>query len=131
MSTNELTTDQMKAVVVAYAAAHSAGDIDAIAAIFAEDAVVADPVDKPAFVGRAAVREFFAGTHEFAESLELVVTGPIRAVDHFAAAPLRAITSMGGAKFAVDIIDVFTFNDDGLVTEMKAYWTATDIAQID
>ena len=36
MSTNELTTDQMKATVVAYAAAHSAGDIDAIAAIFAE-----------------------------------------------------------------------------------------------
>ena len=60
-----------------------------------------------------------------------MVTGTIRAVDHFAAAPLRAITSMGGAKFAVDIIDVFTFNDEGLVTEMKAYWTATDIAQID
>ncbi len=131
MSTNELTTDQMKATVVAYAAAHSAGDIDAIAAIFAENAVVADPVDQPAHVGRAAVREFFAGTHEFADSLELIVTGPIRAVGHFAAVPLRAVTSMGEAKFAIDIIDVFTFNEDGLVTEMKAYWTATDITPID
>lgn len=125
------TTDEMKAAVTAYTEAHTAGDIGAIAAIFAEDAVVADPVDKPPFVGREAIRQFFAGTHEFAESLELVVTGPIRAVDHFAAAPLRAITSMGGSKFAVDIIDVFTFDDEGLVSDMKAYWTAADIAQID
>jgi steroid Delta-isomerase len=125
------TTDEMKAAVEAYTAAHTAGDIDAIVAIFAEDAVVADPVDQPAFVGHEAIRAFFAGTHEFAESLELLVTGPIRAVDRFAAAPLRAVTSMGDAKFAIDIIDVFTFDDEGKVTDMKAYWTASDIAPID
>ena len=125
------TTDEMKAAVQAYTAAHTAGDIDGIIAVFAEDAVVADPVDKPAFVGHDAIRAFFTGTHEFAESLELLVTGPIRAVDMFAAAPLRAVTSMGGSKFAVDIIDVFTFNDEGKVTDMKAYWTASDIAPID
>lgn len=125
------TTEQMKAAVLAYTQAHTAGDIDAIAAIFSEDATVADPVDKAAFVGRAAIREFFAGTHEFAESLELTITGPIRAVDRFAAAPLRAVSSMDGSKFAVDIIDVFTFDDDGLVSDMKAYWTAADIASID
>jgi len=125
------TTDEMKAAVQAYTAAHTAGDIDGIIAVFAEDAVVADPVDKPAFVGHAAIREFFTGTHEFAESLELLVTGPIRAVDHFAAAPLRAVTSMGGSKFAVDIIDVFTFDDDGKISDMKAYWTASDIAPVE
>ena len=58
------------------------------------------------------------------------MTGPIRAVDRFAAVPLRAETSMGGNTFAVDIIDLFTFGDDGLITEMRAYWTASDIQQL-
>lgn len=124
------TTDEMKAAVQAYTTAHTAGDIDAIAALFAPDAVVADPVDKPAFEGRDAIREFFAGTHQLAESLELQVTGPIRAVDRFAAAPLRAVTTMGDSTFAIDIIDVFTFGDDGLITDMRAYWTASEIQQL-
>jgi steroid Delta-isomerase len=125
------TTDQMKTAVEAYAAAHSAGDVDAIAALFAEDARVADPVDRPAFEGREAVREFFVGTHRMADSLELQITGPIRAVDRFAAVPMRAVTVVDGSGFAVDIVDVFTFGDDGLITEMRAYWTASDIAPLD
>jgi len=125
------TTDEMKAAVQAYTAAHTAGDIDGIVAVFAADAVVADPVDAPAFVGHDAIREFFTGTHQMADSLELLVTGPIRVVDRFAAAPLRAVTKIGDAKFAVDIIDVFTFDDEGKISDMKAYWTATDIAPVD
>lgn len=124
------TTDEMKAAVTAYCAAHSAGDIDGIIAVFDEHAVVADPIDQPAFVGHDAIREFFSGTHQMAESLDLQVTGPIRAVANFAAAPMRAVTTMGEAKFAVDIVDVFTFGDDGRITDMKAYWTGSDIQQL-
>jgi steroid delta-isomerase len=78
------TTDHMKATVQAYAAAHTAKDADAIVALFAPDCVVADPVDRPEMVGRDAVREFFAGTHQVSEGFELMITGPIRAVDRFA-----------------------------------------------
>jgi steroid delta-isomerase len=124
------TTDEMKAAVEAYTEAHSAKDVDAVAALFAPDCVVADPVDRPEMIGRAAVREFFAGTHQMSEGFELRITGPIRAVDRFAAVPLRAETEMGGSTFAVDIIDLFTFGDDGLITEMRAYWTASDITQL-
>jgi steroid delta-isomerase len=125
------TTDEMKATVEAYTKAHSAGDVDAIAALFAPDAVVADPVDKPAFEGREAIREFFAGTHQMADSMVLSVTGPVRAVDRYAAAPLQAVTKVGDSRFAIDIIDVFTFGDDGLITDMRAYWTAADIRPLD
>lgn len=124
------TTDEMKAAVQAYTEAHSAKDVDAVVALFDPDCVVADPVDRPEMIGRAAVREFFAGTHQMSEGFELRITGPIRAVDRFAAVPLRAETEMGGSTFAVDIIDVFTFGDDGLITEMRAYWTASDITQL-
>jgi steroid delta-isomerase len=123
------STDHMKAVVEAYAAAHTAGDVDAIAALFAADAVVADPVDRPEMVGREAVREFFAGTHRATDGFVLEITGPIRAVDRYAAVPLRAVTEMGGTTLEVDIIDVFTFDDAGLIADMRAYWTASDIRQ--
>lgn len=125
------TTDEMKTAVQAYAAAHTAGDLDAIAALFSEDAVVADPVDRAPMIGRDAVREFFAGTHESAEGFELRITGPIRAVGDFAAVPLRAVTSIGGSTFSVDVIDVFTFDESGMIADMRAYWTAEDIRQVD
>jgi len=125
------TVEHMKATVEAYATAHSAGDVDGIAALFAPDAVVADPVDQPAHHGRDSVRAFFAGTHEMVDAMELQVTGPIRAVDRFAAVPLRAVSTLGGAKLVVDIIDVFTFGDDGLIADMRAYWSSSDIRPLD
>jgi steroid delta-isomerase len=125
------TPEEMTATVERYAAAHSAGDLDAIASLFAVDAVVADPVDQPAHQGRDAVRAFFAGTHEMVDAMDLRITGPVRAVGSWAAVPLQAVSTMGGAKVAVDIIDVFTFGDDGLVTEMRAYWSAADIRPVD
>lgn len=117
----------MTSAVNAYTAAHSAGDIDAIAALFSADAVVADPVDQPAHRGRDAVRAFFAGAHELAESMDLHATGPMRAVGSWVAVPLEAITTIGDMRLKIDIIDVFTFDDDGLIADMKAYWTASDI----
>jgi steroid delta-isomerase len=125
------TVEEMKDAVERYAAAHSAGDVDAVVALFAPDAVVADPVDQPAHEGREAVRAFFAGTHAMIDGMDLAITGPIRAVDRFAAVPLRAVSSVGGQRYAVDIVDVFTFGDDGLVTEMRAYWNSSEITPVE
>jgi steroid delta-isomerase len=125
------TTQEMIDTVQRYAAAQTAGDIDTIAAIFAEDAVVSDPVHEPAHVGREDIRTFFAGTHEISDSLDLQITGPVRAVDRFAAVPLRAVSSFGESRVAVDIIDVFTFGDDGLVVDMKAFWDPASITPVD
>lgn len=124
------STDEMKSAVEAYARHHSATDTDAVAALFAEDCVVADPVDAEPMRGRAAVHAFFAGTHQGAEQFELSITGPIRAVGSWAAVPLRAVTTIAGNTFAIDIIDVFTFGDDGLIADMRAYWTASDIVTL-
>ncbi|HLU41979.1 MAG TPA: nuclear transport factor 2 family protein [Microthrixaceae bacterium] len=126
-----LTTDEIKKVVETYAAAHTAGDIDGLMALFSPDATVADPVDQPEMRGAEAVRDFFATTHANVDSLELQITGPIRAVGRWAAVPLRAVTTASGGRFAVDIIDVFTFGDDGKITDMRAYWTGSDVASLD
>lgn len=125
------TTEQITETVHRYAVAQTAGDLDAIVELFADDAVVADPVHEPAHVGREAIRTFFAGTRELADSLDLRVTGPVRAVDRFAAVPLRAVSTVGGARVAVDIVDVFTFEESGLIGDMKAYWDPASITPVD
>jgi len=50
----------IREISAAWAAAYNAGDADAVAALYAEDAVV-QPPGAPAAVGRAAIREFVAG----------------------------------------------------------------------
>ena len=90
----------------------------------------AQAVDAPEHVGREAVRAFFAGTHEMFDSMDLQATGAIRAVGNWAAVPLKAVTTMGEMKVQVEIIDVFTFDEDGLIADMRAYWTADDITPV-
>lgn len=119
------------ATVQRYLAAHSAGDVEGVVALFAQDAVVADPVHEPEHVGRDAVRAFFAGTHDMVDSIELSATGPMRAVDRWVAVPMRAVSTIGGSKVAVDIIDVFTFDHDGLIADMRAYWDPMAITPVD
>ena len=70
-------------------------------------------------------------TRELLDELDLQITGPIRAVDRYAAVPLRAVSTLGGSKVAVDIVDVFVFGEDGLVGEMKAYWDPAGIVHVD
>jgi steroid delta-isomerase len=125
------TPAEMTETVLRYTGAHTAGDVDAIAALFAEDAVLADPVDAPEHHGRDAVHDFFAATHATLDSMELRATGPVRAVGSWAAVPLQARSHIGGSVYEVDIIDVFTFGDDGLITDMRAYWTAADIRVVE
>lgn len=125
-----VSEEHIRSVIESYAAAHSRSDSKAIGELFADDAVVTDPVDQPSHVGRDDIVKFFAMTHEIGDSLDLQITGPIRAVANFGAVPLRAVTTVGADKFAVDIIDVFTFNDDGLIVDMKAFWSSSQVKPV-
>ena len=117
---------QMKAVVEAYTERHSKGDVDGIVALFADDAMAWDPVGSDPHVGAEGVRAFFAGTHAMVDSLTLQITGPIRCASQFAAFPMTATTVMGDTRLEIDIIDVMTFDEEGRITEMKAYWNMDD-----
>ena len=109
---------------------HSAGDVDGIMALYADNATAWDPVDADPHVGAEAVRAFFAGTHEMVDSLTLTSTGPIRCAGNFAAFPMTALSVMGDFKLEIDIIDVMTFDDDGKIVEMKAYWNMADSRRV-
>jgi len=117
-----VTAAQMREAFEAYASLLSAGDGDAVAALFAEDAWIEDPLGAARHVGREAIAAFYRGAIERAAPT-VRLTGPVRvsAVGE-AAAPMQSHSNFGGSPKEIDIIDVFSFDDGGKITSMRAFW---------
>jgi len=123
--------EAMKATINRYVERHCAGDIPGIVENFSATASVWDPVDTDPHIGSEALVAFFTGTHQMADTLILTITGPIRCAGNQAAFPMVAESHIGDMKLAVDIIDVMSFDDDGKIAEMRAYWSMADARALD
>lgn len=117
--------DRMEAAVHAYVAAFDHGDSDAVAALFAEDATVEDPIGTPPHVGREAIRAFYAASMQTGAKLKL--DGPVRIAGPYAAFAFQVVLHWEGKDQRVDVIDTFRFNDDDQVVEMRAYFGPTNM----
>jgi steroid delta-isomerase len=110
--------------VGAYLDAVTRGRADEIAALYAPEATVEDPVGSPVRRGGAAIREFYraleTGTHR-AELLTLRVAGDSAAF-HF-----RVISETAQGRVEIEPIDVMTFDEQGRITAMRSYWSADDV----
>ena len=111
--------DKIKAVE-AYIAAYGCGDLDGVVAVFAEHATVEDPVGSPLLVGKAAIRDFMAVG--IAMGAKLTLEGPIRCAGDFAAFPFVVTLDIEGRATRIEVIDVFRFDADGKVAEMRAFF---------
>ena len=100
----------------------SQGRPDDIAALYADDATVEDPVGGEVHIGRQAIRGFYTSV-ENVESKTEVVT--LRALGNEAAFFWRLI--IGG--MSIEIISVMTFDEDAKIASMKAYWGPDNITQ--
>ena len=123
-----LTAEAVRDAVRAYYAVIRAGDVDAIAALFASDAVMRDPVGAPAATTDAERRQRYAGIGAMFERFGI-------AEEHVSANPPEAAarwTASGRTRTGRDIsfegISTFTFRDDGTIAEMSAYWEPASIA---
>ncbi len=125
------TTDDIKQTIADYVARFSANDRAGWLALFTEDATVEDPVGAEVKRGQAELGEFWDFVHSLSDSLELRLVGPVAVVGHEGAFAQRIVTSMGGAKLAVDAIDVMTFAEDARITSMRAFWDMREMAPID
>ena len=104
------------AVVHRYVEAFDKADMDIIREIYAVDARVEDPVGSDVHDGIDAVCAFYEGS--LGSGAKLVLTGTPRCAGNSVAFPFQArIGSM-----TIDIIDVFEFNHEGKVSNMRAYW---------
>ncbi len=101
-----------------YLTAFTNKDVDAILALYAENAEVEDPVGSDRHVGKAAIRAFYEG----AMGADVVAEplGEVRLAGHEVAFPFKVTVPAGNLEMR--IIDVFRFNEDGEIVEMRAYW---------
>jgi steroid delta-isomerase len=74
--------------------------------------------------GREALHGFYAAT---SPNLQVELTGPVRVAGKECAAPMLAELTVSDKKLYIDVIDVMTFNDDGKITSMRAYWNPQEM----
>lgn len=103
-------------VVHRYVEAFEKNDMGIIREIYAEDAIVEDPVGTPLHEGIEAVCAFYEGA--LASGAKLELTGTPRCAGNAVAFPFQVV--MPG--MTIEIIDVFEFNDAGKINSMRAYW---------
>lgn len=125
------TTDQMKTTLQAYVDRMNAGDAAGVHALFAEDARIEDPVGTPVKTGHTVLRQWFEDSVTF--RARLVPVAPIRG-SHANAAALAffvEFTPPDGPRTRIHSVDVCTFNADGQITELKAYWGPDDVETVE
>jgi len=115
-------TEAITKAVNRYLETVSQGRPDDIAALYAEDATVEDPVGSEVHIGRQAIRGFYTSVENVNSKTEVVT---LRALGNEAAFFWRLI--IGG--MTIEIISVMTFDDAGKIASMKAYWGQDNITQ--
>ena len=118
--------DVLQGFVQRYLDTVASGTADDVAALYAEDATLEDPVGGgEVHIGRQAIAGFYKGMDGDTEiTTELLM---FRAGGHEAAF-VFAIT-VGGAM-RIEPIEVMTFDGDGKITSMKAYWGPQNITPL-
>ena len=114
------TPEAMEAAVHTYVEAFDKQDPALAASIFADDAVIDDPIGSPPKVGKAAILQFY--TESMATGAKLVLQGPVRVATAHAAFAMQVRLNWGGKDMAIDVIDTFVFDDAGKVKQMQAYF---------
>jgi steroid delta-isomerase len=116
--------DALRRTVERYVELMNAGDADGIAALYADDATLEDPIGAPAQRGRPAILAWYRAS---AGKVRLELTGPIRVAGGEAAFPMLGTLGTPGSPAYLDIIDVMKFDAAGRIASMRAFWSADAI----
>ena|SRR6187200_2082013 len=119
------TTDEIRANIDRYIATFSSDDSAGWAAMFAEDGTQEDPVGAPLNKGRAAIQAFHENMKAMlGGNLQMVAKEEPIIIGHEVALTAYAIAGSGEGRVRMPrIIDHITFNDDGSIASLRAFWT--------
>ena len=112
------TTEEIRNACATYIAAVAAGDYEMTASLYADDATVEDPVGSDPLVGIDAIHAFYKSVAGEGMTAEMI--GKVQVVGNTASFHFQIIVD---GNSIVEPIDVMTFDDDGKITSMKAYWS--------
>jgi steroid Delta-isomerase len=127
MPSAEANTEANAKTVNRYLELLAKGQADAIADLYATDATVEDPVGGEVHIGRQAIHGFYSDVPGTNNETEVVT---LRALGNEVAFFWRLIVDLGeGGKMSIEILSVMTFDDEGNIASMKAYWGPDNITQ--
>jgi steroid delta-isomerase len=118
------TPENNAATVKRYLELAAAGKVDDIVDLYAEDGTVEDPVGGEVHIGRQSIHGFYSKIPTGDNGAELFT---LRALGHEAAFYWALTVDLGGNKMTIEIISTMTFNGDGKIASMKAYWGPENI----
>jgi steroid delta-isomerase len=121
------TTAVLRDTIARYASVIPTRDPDAYAALFAADAVQIDPYPTPPNVGRDAIRAFIAQGFEACEAMTFEAEEVHPVADRAAVRFHITVTLPGGGAMHIRGVEIFTVDDDGLITAVDAYWGEGDL----
>ena len=103
------------------------GNVDGIVDLYADDGTVEDPVGSEVHIGRQAIRGFYSQVPDTDKETEVI---SLRALGNEVAFLWALTIDLGEGRIRIEVISVMTFNNDGKIASMKAYWTPENITQL-
>ena len=122
--------EQIEAVVAEYLRAGREGDREAWLGLFADDATLEDPVGTDVVRGRAELEAFWDRTLGRTEAFDNALR-ELRVAGDSAAFLFDLFITWKGTRYVVSPIDVQTYDADGRITSMRAYWNPDDMRPAD
>jgi steroid delta-isomerase len=114
--------EKIVAAIETYVASFEKKELDTIVDLFAEDAWIEDPVGSERKVGRDALRAFYQTAIDM--NLKGTLESEIRVAGNEAAFAFSIAVDTGNGTLLISPIDTMTFNDDGKITSMRAFFGA-------
>lgn len=119
------SADDIRSTVSKYLDAVGSGTSADVAALYADDATLEDPVGTEPLVGREAIEKFYSALDAVQNKTELL---SVRVAGNSAAFAFRVVTDTGEQTITIEPIDVMTFDDQARITSMRAFWSQDDIS---
>ena len=121
------SAEQITETVNRYLDLLAVGKVDDITDLYATDATIEDPVGGEVHIGHTAIRGFYAALPPKSETE--VIT--LRALGNEAAFLWKLTIDFGeSGGMSMEIISVMTFDDEGKIASMKAYWGPENITPL-
>ena len=127
MPSSTLSAEQIASVVHRYLDLVAGGTADDIAALYADDATVEDPVGGEVHIGRHAIHGFYKNIESAPRETQLIA---LRVAGHEAAFMFAIIVGAGEHRIRIEPIDVMVFDNEGRIAAMKAYWSPADVTGV-
>jgi len=117
-----MADDRKQAVVEGYFRAVSTQDVEALAALFAPDGVMEDPVGAPPITDADGFQRFITGITDTFDEMVLTPGDSFHAGGEVAVRWSARGRSKTGVEVSYGGIDVFAFDAQDRVTSMRGYW---------